>query len=234
MNGNSKSKGFGPPQTDSDSDEDHYTDPSDSEVEEEESEDEGPAEVPDDELDDGAKLVRAAERKEQGNDYFKKKDYTNATRLYTQAIALDPKNPAYLTNRAASRMGSRQYQAALDDCLAAAALQAAAPQSKTLLRLARCQLALGRVEPAQQTLDQLLKLDGANPQVQQERARCARIANHVNNVKRELANKNWSMVLLGVDAAAREVDETPKEWRTWKVEALIGKKQYDAAAGMAA
>ena len=70
--------------------------------------------------------------------------------------------------------------------------------------------------------------------MQQERARCARIANHVNNVKRELANKNWSMVLLGVDAAAREVDETPKEWRTWKVEALIGKKQYDAAAGMAA
>lgn len=232
MNGTPKSKGFGPPQSDSDSDDDHYTDGTHSE--ESESEDDAPAEVPDDELDDAAKLARAAERKEQGNDFFKKKDYLNATRLYSQAIALDPKNPAYFTNRAASRMGSRQYPAALDDCLAAAALQAGAPQSKTLLRLARCQLALGRVEPAQQTLDQLLKLDGANPQVQQERARCARIANHVANVKRELVNKNWSMVLLGVDAAAREVDETPKEWRTWKVEALIGKKQYDAAAGMAA
>jgi len=231
MNGTPK-KGFAPP-TDSDEDEE-YTSDQESSEEEVQSEDEGPAEVPDDELDDAAKLVRAAERKEAGNDLFKKKDYVNATRFYTQAISLDPRNPAYLTNRAASRMGSKQYQAALEDCQNAAALQAAAPQSKTLLRLARCQLALGRVEPAQQTLDQLLKLDGANAQVQQERARCARIANHVSNVKRELANKNWSMVLLGVDAAAREVDETPKEWRTWKVEALIGKKQYDAAAGMAA
>lgn len=131
-------------------------------------------------------------------------------------------------------MSSRLYSSALADCVAAVALQLSSPQSKTLLRLARCQLALGLIPVAQQTLDQLLILDPSNPQVGQERARCARINVHIGNVKRELAKKNWSMVLLGIDAAAKEVEVTPREWRTWKVEALIGKKKYDEALGMAA
>lgn len=193
-----------------------------------------PLEKPDSDLTPAEALGRAEERKEAGNVLFKKKDYPSATRLYTQAIALAPTNPAYLTNRAASLMASRSYSAALADCVAATAIQASKPQSKTLLRLARCQLALGLILAAQQTLDQLLQLDPGNPQVGSERARAARIATHVANVRRELAGKNWSMVLLGVDAAAREVEETPREWRTWKVEALVGKKSYDQAAGMAA
>jgi DnaJ family protein C protein 7 len=131
-------------------------------------------------------------------------------------------------------MESRLYSLALEDCLAASALQLRDPQTKTLLRLGKCQLALGLIVPAQQTLDQAFKLDPKSVPVQQERARAARIANHIQNVKREIENKNWSMVLLGIDAAAREVEETPREWRTWKVQALVGKKRYDEAAGMAA
>lgn len=197
-------------------------------------EDDTPREKTDEELTPEEALVRAEERKEAGNVLFKKKDYPSATRLYTQAISLSPTNPAYLTNRAASLMGSRSYSAALADCVAATALQSAAPQSKTLLRLARCQLALGLGPAAQQVLDQLLKLDPSNPQVGQERARAARIAKHVENCHRERTGKNWSMVLLAVDALAKEVEDTPREWRSWKVEALVGKKKYDEASGQAA
>lgn len=164
----------------------------------------------------------------------KKKDYPSATRLYTQAISLDPTNAAYLNNRAASRMESRLYRAALEDCLAASALQLKDPQSKTLLRLGKCQLALGLILAAQSSFDQAFKIDPSNKALQVERARTARISNHVGNVKRELENGNWSMVLLGIDAATREIDESPREWRTWKVQALVGKKRYDEAAGMAA
>lgn len=131
-------------------------------------------------------------------------------------------------------MESRIYRLALEDLLAASALQRADPQTKTLLRLGKCQLALGLILPAQTTLDQAFKLNPSNVPLQNERAKAARIANHVANVKREIENKNWSMVLLGVDAASREIEETPREWKTWKVQALVGKKRYDEAAGMAA
>ncbi|SCZ93931.1 BZ3500_MvSof-1268-A1-R1_Chr6-3g08998 [Microbotryum saponariae] len=194
----------------------------------------GDREKPDHELTAEEKLVRAAERKETGNEYYKKKDYPTATRYYSQAISLDPTNPTYLTNRAASRMESRVYTSALEDLLAAAALQAKDPQVKTLLRLGKCQTALGLVSQAQQTLDQAFKMDSTNVGVQNERKKVARIQNALANVKRDLEKKDWSMVLLGIDAAAREVEETPREWRTWKVQALVGKKQYDQAAGMAA
>lgn len=179
-------------------------------------------------------MERAEAKKEAGNDLFKRKDYPSATRLYSNAIALVPTNPAYLTNRAASLMASRLYSSALADCVAASALQSAAPQPKTLLRLARCQLALGLVLAAQQTLDALLRLDPSNPAVSAERLRAARIDKHVKNVMRERDAKNWSMVLLGIDAAAKEVEQTPREWRTWKVEALVAKKRYDEAASQAA
>lgn len=188
---------------------------------------------PDDELSKEERIVRAEEKKEEGNVLFKKKDYPSASRLYSQAIALAPTNAAYLTNRAASLMASRLYSSALADCVAASALQLADPQTKTLLRLAKCQLALGLVLAAHQTLDHLLRLDPANPAVSAERTRAARIDKHVSNVMRERERKNWSMVLLGIDAAAKEVEETPREWRTWKVEALVGKKRYEEAIGQA-
>lgn len=236
-NGTKRKQTYAPPSSDEESDE--FTSEEEGEVPDpdddipEADEEVIIVETPDSELTPEEAIVRGEERKATGNAFFKAKNYASATRLYTQAIALAPTNPAYLTNRAAAYMSARMYTQALADCVSAAGLQISAPQSKTLLRLARCQLALGLIPVAQHTLDQLLQLDPSNPQVSQERARILRIANHLGNVKRELVNKNWSMVLLGIDAAAKEIEVTPKEWRTWKVEALIGKKRYDDALSMA-
>ncbi|GAA5918729.1 hypothetical protein JCM5296_000538, partial [Sporobolomyces johnsonii] len=213
-----------------------------SDSEDESSEDEAePVEKPDDELTPDEKLARAAAQKDLGNAAYKRADYPTATRFYTHAIALDPSNASFHLNRAAARMGSRLFAAALDDCLAAQALQGKAPegpQGKTLLRTAKCQLALGLIGPAQQSLAEAFRLDPSNRAVVSEKARAERIAQHVANVKRSLESGDWSMVLLGIDAAARELEgeggTTPREWRGWKVEALMGKKRYDEAAGLAA
>ncbi|KAM0787366.1 hypothetical protein ACM66B_003452 [Microbotryomycetes sp. NB124-2] len=188
----------------------------------------------DPELTPEQKVERAQKKKAQGNEHYKKKDYVNATKLYTQAIELDPQEPAYYMNRAASRMESKQFRLALEDLLVASSLQRSQPQVKTLLRLGKCQMALGMIVPAQQSLDDAFKLEPANVQVQQERARAGRLGSHVQSIQKYLAAKDWSMVLLGVDAAAREVDETPREWRSWKVQALVGKKRYEEASSMAA
>ncbi|GAA5904965.1 hypothetical protein JCM6882_002406 [Rhodosporidiobolus microsporus] len=221
QNGN----GFGVPSDTSDDEDDS----------ESESEDDAPPLKPDSELTDAERLERAAERKEQGNVAYKKGDYPTATRFYTHAIELDPSNASYLLNRAASRMSSKLFSSALEDCLAASALQKNDPQSKTLLRTAKCQLALGLVGPAQQSLHEAFRLDPSNRAVALERARAERVATHVSNIKRDIEKKDWSMVLLGVDAAVRECesDQTPREWRVWKTEALIGKKRYDEASSMA-
>lgn len=131
-------------------------------------------------------------------------------------------------------MESRLWSQALDDLLAASALQRADPQVKTLLRLGKCQIALGMATQAQMTLDAAFKLDPTNGPLANERGRAARLANHISNVKREMEAENWRMALLGIDAASREIEESPREWRTWKVQALVGLKRYDEAAGMAA
>ncbi|GAA5834692.1 hypothetical protein JCM11251_003634 [Rhodosporidiobolus azoricus] len=223
QNGN----GFGVPSDTSDDSEG-----SDSESEEE---DDAPPVKPDDELTDAERVERAAERKEQGNVAYKKGDYPTATRFYTHALELDPSNASYLLNRAASRMSSKLFSSALEDCLAASALQKNDPQSKTLLRTAKCQLALGLVGPAQQSLHEAFRLDPSNRAVATEKARAERVAGHVANIKSALERKDWTTVMFGVDAAVREceTEQTPREWRAWKTEALIGKKRYDEASSMA-
>lgn len=223
---NNGGNGFGVPSESSDG-----SDESDSE----DSEDEVEPEKADNELTDEEKLARAADRKEQGNVAYKKGDYATATRFYTHAIELDPSNAPYYLNRAASRMSSKIFSSALEDCLVASSLQKADPQAKTLLRTAKCQLALGIIGPAQQSLQEAFRLEPSNRAIAAEKARAEKIATHVVNIKRSLEKKDWSMVLLGVDAAVRdsETEQTPKEWRVWKLEALIGKKRYDEANSMA-
>ncbi|RPB15030.1 hypothetical protein P167DRAFT_519300 [Morchella conica CCBAS932] len=53
--------------------------------------------------------------KTQGNAAMSKKDYKAAIDLYTQALALNPLNPIYLSNRAAAYSSSGNYDAAIED-----------------------------------------------------------------------------------------------------------------------
>ena len=199
-------------------------------------------EKPDSELSEAEKVQRAAEKKDQGNVAYKKGDYPTATRHYSNAISLNPIESSYFLNRAAAKMGSKLFSSALEDCLAAQALQSrdkssgGGIQSKTYLRTAKCQLALGLIGPAQQSLQEAFRLEPSNRAIVTEKGKADRIAGHVSKLKENLEKKDWSMVLLGVDAAVRELGEgsSPREWRGWKVEALVGKKRYDEAAGLAA
>ncbi|GAA5904248.1 uncharacterized protein JCM6883_006424 [Sporobolomyces salmoneus] len=233
-NGNGKKNGFSAPtSTTSDDDDDSASDDSDSDM---------IIEKPDGELSDSERIARALEKKDLGNVAYKKADYPTATRHYSHAITLDPSNSSFLLNRAAAKMGSKLFSTALEDCLAAQALQSrdksseGGIQSKTYLRTAKCQLALGLIGPAQQSLQEAFRLEPSNRAIVTEKGKADRIAGHVERLKENLEKKDWSMVLLGVDAAVRELGEgsSPREWRGWKVEALVGKKRYDEAAGLAA
>lgn len=55
-------------------------------------------------------------RKDEGNEWYKKRDYRAAIDAYTQAIALEPAEAAYYGNRAAAAMMLLQYEQAAVDC----------------------------------------------------------------------------------------------------------------------
>jgi len=57
----------------------------------------------------------AEAKKKQGNEFFVKKDYTNAIKFYTEAIELDPSNEAYYSNRSASYAGLGDWEMAAED-----------------------------------------------------------------------------------------------------------------------
>ena len=53
--------------------------------------------------------------KAEANKAFSAKDYSTATRLYSEAIALDSSNHVLFSNRSASKAGAKDYQGALED-----------------------------------------------------------------------------------------------------------------------
>ena len=62
-------------------------------------------------------LHMAEQLKERGNTHFKRGDYDEAIKLYSQAIQQNSGNPVLYTNRANARLKLEQWQNAIDDCL---------------------------------------------------------------------------------------------------------------------
>lgn len=147
-------------------------------------------------------------------------------------IELHPE-PTYLTNRAASYIALKQFRPALADCQQAAALQSDQPSPKTLLRLARCQLAIGSPSPALSTIRQVLSLDPKHVAAKQLQTKVLELEAHVRNVELERSRKNWNMARIALDRCYQAVEgedgDIPTEWRCWRVEIELAKGNWDAA-----
>ncbi|CAK5267226.1 unnamed protein product [Mycena citricolor] len=182
---------------------------------------------------EGDVLVRAEKMKEEGNVQFKAKKYDEAVALYTKAIELNPNEPAYLTNRAAAYMAVKKFRAALDDCQTAAQIQAAAPSAKTLLRLARCQFALGSTIPTLSTLRTVLSLEPKNAAALQLQSKINVLEGHLNTFEGARSKKDWGLARLALDKCLQGIEseggETPLEWRLWRVELELARGNFDAA-----
>ncbi|KAL3965620.1 hypothetical protein ACCO45_002624 [Purpureocillium lilacinum] len=57
-------------------------------------------------------MSRSLQLKEEGNRHFQTGDYVGAESLYSQAILVDPKNPALFTNRAMARLKLQHWDSA--------------------------------------------------------------------------------------------------------------------------
>jgi DnaJ family protein C protein 7 len=148
-------------------------------------------------------------------------------------LELSPRNPAYLSNRAAAYMSQKRYRLALNDVSSAAALQSNSPQPKTLARLGRCQLAVGEASVAISSLKQALALEPTNSGARSDLAKAQKVEQLLGNVARDRERKEWSMVIVGLEHLEREIEETPSQWRRWRIEALLGKRRVDEASSLA-
>lgn len=115
----------------------------------------------------------------------------------------------------------------------AASLQAAAPSSKTLLRLARCQLALGSSTPALSTIRSILALEPKNGPALQLREKVLMLENHVKTFEAARQKKEWGLARLALDKCLQAIEgeggDIPPEWRFWRVELELSRGNWDAA-----
>ncbi|KAJ7089731.1 hypothetical protein B0H15DRAFT_269331 [Mycena belliarum] len=178
-------------------------------------------------------LIRAEKVKEQGNVAFKAKRFGEAIDLYTKAIEMNPTEPSFLTNRAAAYMGIKRFRSALDDCQLASTLQAAAPSAKTLLRLARCQFALGSTTPALSTLRAVLAIEPKNTSALQLQSKISLLEGHLKNFENARARKEWAHARLALDKCLQGIEgeggEIPTEWRLWRVELELARGNLEGA-----
>lgn len=96
--------------------------------------------------------------KSKGNAAMAQKDYPSAIDFYTQALALVPGNPIFLSNRAAAYSASKDHESARAD--AEAAVTADPSYTKAWSRLGLARFALGDAKGSMEAYEQGIKHEG--------------------------------------------------------------------------
>jgi len=100
---------------------------------------------------------KAEEAKERGNDAFKKGDFDQAIKDYTEAIKRNPLEPKYFTNRAAAKAKRMDWQGSLED--ANSALQLDPKNVKAMCKVGNAQFAQAQEYKAVETFKAALALE---------------------------------------------------------------------------
>jgi DnaJ family protein C protein 7 len=128
----------------------------------------------------------------------------------------------------------KQFRRALQDCQQARTLQQAAPQLKTLQRLARCQLATGSPGPALSTIREALTLaNGAANDLFSLKTNAETMQRHLDSVIKARDRGDWKSANAALDAARKMLEgegkDVPTEWRCWAVEFKMARQEWDGA-----
>jgi len=111
-------------------------------------------------------IPTALDYKDEGNQYYKSKEYTKAVASYTKAIELDSSDGSFYTNRAAARMMLLEYKEAINDCNLA--ITSDSTNAKAYFRKASAEKGIGRIESAIKTLQSGLEIDPTNTTAKSE------------------------------------------------------------------
>ncbi|KAK0525241.1 hypothetical protein OC842_005572 [Tilletia horrida] len=187
---------------------------------------------------DAAEAAEAA--KALGNDAFKAGKYDDAIEHYTAAIKSAPTEPTYYTNRAAASMALKRFSSAIADCQLAAQLSLNGPNAKTLIRLARCQYAIGRLDDARRSLEIILGSEsgssqqaGIEPANAQARSLLAQVKDtetHYRQFETYRDSKSYSFASIALNKSIQAVEVPPLEWKVARAKLLLSQASSSAAS----
>lgn len=100
----------------------------------------------------------AEDLKVQGNRAMAGKDYPTAIELYSKAVKLDPRNPIFLSNRAAAYSAARDHDSARND--AEAAVKIDPNYTKAWSRLGLARFALGDARGSMEAYQKGIEYEG--------------------------------------------------------------------------
>jgi len=136
-------------------------------------------------------MADQAERyKSQGNQALQQGQYKEAIELYTKAIALEPSEPVYFSNRAAAYAALKRWREALDDSQEVVTLKPA--WVKGWVRRGAAFTGLGKHEEARKAYLKASQLEPGNAQIEQHLKAAERAA-------KEDKEKNWENDLWSDD-----------------------------------
>eukprot|EP00461_Guttulinopsis_vulgaris_P002593 UN02594 len=113
---------------------------------------------------------QAEKYKDQGNDEFKKGNFSKAIECYTYATELDPKNPVYFTNRSMCYFKMQEYAKSLRDAQKAIGLNSS--WVKGYYRAGMAQIELGDLKAALASLEKAAELEPNTAAYQQAAEDC--------------------------------------------------------------
>jgi len=150
---------------------------------------------------EGNNKDKALQYKNQGNEFFKRKDYNKAIEAYTKAINLNPMDATYYGNRAACYFNLRNYSKCISDCNDA--LDIDSKFAKAWARKGRSLYYLARFDEAKECLKKAKELDSSDKSLTQEIHDIDRVKslwdeaeNYYKNTNFKKALENYKQILM--------------------------------------
>ncbi|KAI0319065.1 hypothetical protein OF83DRAFT_1170526 [Amylostereum chailletii] len=158
-------------------------------------------------------------------------DYEEALDLYTYSLTFDDSHLATFLKRAAAYIQTGRHALALRDCKLVITLQEGPPSCGLLVRVGRCQYALGQTTAALASLREALFLQPDNAIALSFQLKTLKLRSHIRDFEGAKLKKHWTTAQKALEECIRMVEaeqgEIPIEWKCWGIELMIARGEWD-------
>ncbi len=186
-------------------------------------------------------------RKEEGNNFYRNKDYKQSIVAYSKAIAADNTNAAYYTNRAAAYLMTLQFKEvyscffscsysccyhwyfsqAINDC--DKAISISPNNAKAFFRKATALKSLGKIDTALEALNAGLEFDPGNSVALGDVRFLTESKAKIADIRNLMTQKKFRQALPMIDQLLGSLGNSYWELNLMKVEALLEQQRVQDA-----